>query len=185
MVAKYSIDLQRILLAIEQRIAVAESLTGGHLQAIISSVSGSSEYFDGGVTAYNIEQKVSLLNVARDHATSVNGVSERVAEEMAAGVREMFGSFVGLSTTGYAESSPEWKIDAPFAYYAINLGGWITTGRIEGGSRSRVAVQTYVAETVVRRLIEAFDRLEHLEQVPEELAVVRQRLRTCPFVMPR
>ncbi|MFN5560840.1 MAG: CinA family protein, partial [Opitutaceae bacterium] len=36
-------------------LAVAESLTGGRLQARVTAESGSSAYFLGGVTAYTIE----------------------------------------------------------------------------------------------------------------------------------
>ncbi len=174
MVSKWSLELKEILLAIDQTIAVSESLTGGNLQSIITSVSGSSDYFDGGVTVYNIDQKVKLLGVDREHAAVVNCVSQRTAEEMAAGVRKLFGSFVGLSTTGYSEPWPDGGVDAPFAFYAINIGGWKTAGRIEGGDRSRVAVQEFVAETVMQKLIESFGHLKQLESVPGLETVQRQ-----------
>lgn len=179
MVSKWSSELKRILLAIDRTISVAESLTGGNLQAIITSVSGSSDYFDGGVTAYNIDQKAKLLGVDREHAATVNCVSQRVSEEMAVGVRRLFGSFVGLSTTGYAEPSPAGGIDAPFAYYAIDIGGWMTAGRIEGGDRERVAVQELVADTVMRKLVEAFLHLSQRDTAPDGLETIHSPLRDC------
>jgi nicotinamide-nucleotide amidase len=162
MVSRWSLELKRILVAMNRTISVAESLTGGHLQATITSVSGASDYFDGGVTAYSIDHKVALLGVDREHAVAVHCVSERVAEEMAAGVRRLFGSFVGLSTTGYAEPWPEGGVEAPFAFYAININGWATGGRIDCGSRTRVDVQHYVAETVLEKLLTAFGRQGYL-----------------------
>lgn len=177
MSSKPARDLKEILLAIDKTICVAESLTGGNLQAMITSVSGSSDYFDGGVTAYNIHQKVNLLGVDREHADSVNCVSQRVADEMAAGVRRLFGSSIGLATTGYAEPWPAGSVETPFAFFAINIGGWTTGDRIEGGDRPRVEVQGFVADTVMHRLIEAFGDLKRLEPAPDGLEEVQRQLR--------
>ena len=95
--------LADILRRTETSIAVAESLTSGHLQANLGRVSGSSAYFLGGITAYNIAVKADLLGVDRTHAAEVDCVSQRVAREMAAGVQKLFSSDIGIATTGYAE----------------------------------------------------------------------------------
>jgi nicotinamide mononucleotide (NMN) deamidase PncC len=44
-------------------LAVAESVTAGHVQSRVAAVSGASGFFLGGVTAYSLEQKVKLLGV--------------------------------------------------------------------------------------------------------------------------
>jgi nicotinamide-nucleotide amidase len=98
-------------------VCTAESVTAGHLQALIAAASGASLYFQGGVTAYNIEKKVRLLRVDRMHAASVNCVSAQVASEMARGACSLFGAPIGIATTGYAESSND--IPSPFAHLAI------------------------------------------------------------------
>ena len=95
-------------------LAVAESLTCGHLQARVGAVSGASEYFLGGVTAYSLEQKMKLLGVERAAAEPVNSVSAAVAEQMARGVCALFGADVAVATTGYAEPSVELKVAHPF-----------------------------------------------------------------------
>ena len=64
-------------------LAVAESLTAGHVQARIAAVSGASAYFLGGVTAYALAQKVALLGVDRAAAERVNCVSADVARQTA------------------------------------------------------------------------------------------------------
>ena len=46
-------------------LAVAESLTGGRVQARITAISGASEFFLGGMTAYSLDQKVRHLGVSR------------------------------------------------------------------------------------------------------------------------
>lgn len=146
-------ELKIQLLQTGHKIAVAESLTGGHLQATITSVSGASEYFLGGLTAYNIDQKVNLLGVDREHAASVNCVSQQVATEMAAGVRKMFGSDISIATTGYAEAWPEGDIEKPFAWYAINICGNVQSNRIEPAAVDRQQVQDFVARSVLDKLI--------------------------------
>ena len=100
-------------------LAVAESVTCGLVQARIGAVSGASEYFLGGVTAYSLEQKVKLLGVDRAHAKRVNCVSREVAEQMARGACALFGSDLAVATTGYAEPSPAHGIEAPFAWWAL------------------------------------------------------------------
>jgi nicotinamide-nucleotide amidase len=92
----------RLLSERELWVACAESLTGGGLAARITSVQDASKYFAGGAVTYAPDAKRSVLGVSsetiRDHGT----VSEECALEMARGVRNAFGSDVGLSTTGVA-----------------------------------------------------------------------------------
>lgn len=82
-------------------VSTAESVTGGRLQAYFTMIAGSSDVFLGGITAYDIENKVSQLGVTREEAEKVNCVSESVAKEMACGAEKMFGAHVNISTTGY------------------------------------------------------------------------------------
>jgi len=66
-------------------VAVAESLTAGKIQDALASVSGSSAYFLGGITAYQLDTKVKFLGVDRDLAVECGCVSEAVASQMATG----------------------------------------------------------------------------------------------------
>ena len=137
-------------------IAVAESLTAGNLQALIAAVSGASRYFFGGVTTYNIDQKVALLGVDRAVAAPVNCVSEAVACQMAAGVRRLTGADVGIATTGYAEAWGD--ITTPMAWIAVDVGGVITTVRVEAPGRDRRAVQLHIAETALALALESLQK---------------------------
>ena len=78
-------------------LAVAESLTGGLVQERLAEVPGASDWFAGGVVAYDSAVKRKLLGVPDGPV-----VSEAAAEQMARGVRELLGADVGLSTTGVA-----------------------------------------------------------------------------------
>lgn len=83
-------------------IAVAESCTGGLLGSRITDVPGSSEYFLGGVIAYQNEVKESLLHVPQDVIASHGAVSAQTVEAMASGCRELFKCDIAVSITGIA-----------------------------------------------------------------------------------
>jgi nicotinamide-nucleotide amidase len=84
------------------KLAVAESCTGGMLGERITSIPGSSDVFLGGVIAYDNEVKVGSLGVRREDIERHGAVSEEVALQMAAGVREKMGADVGVAVTGIA-----------------------------------------------------------------------------------
>ena len=139
-------------------LAVAESLTAGHVQAQVASVSGASDYFLGGVTAYSLDEKVKLLGVNRTHARAVDCVSQRVVVEMAAGVVKLFNADLGVATTGYAEPAPKQKVKLPQAWWALchrYRGGaaMILSGFVEVLDADRITVQTRVAEVVLGELV--------------------------------
>jgi len=100
-------------------LGVAESLTGGHLQARVAAESGASAYFMGGVTAYTIARKVDLLGVNRAKAKACNGVSGEVARQMARGACKLMKCNLGVSTTGYAEPDLLNGVPAPKAHWAV------------------------------------------------------------------
>ncbi len=139
-------------------LAVAESLTSGRLQARIGAVSGASEFFLGGVTAYTLDGKVRHLGVDRAEASAVNGVSGRVAEQMARGACVLFGSDLGVATTGYAEASAEWNVAEPFAWWGLarrQPGGdfAVASGRVDCPGMSRVDAQERVAGAALDALV--------------------------------
>jgi nicotinamide-nucleotide amidase len=92
----------RLLSERKQTIAVAESCTGGLIGAKITSVSGSSGYFERGVITYSNHAKTQLLNVPREMIERHGAVSEQVAILMAEGMRKLARTDYGLSVTGVA-----------------------------------------------------------------------------------
>ena len=152
--------LKEHLTRLGKTICAAESLTAGNLCATIASASGSSSYFEGGVVAYNLVQKVNLLGVDEQHARANNCVSARVAQEMALGVRNRFNANIALATTGYAERSPENMVESPFAFFAIDIDGEVTTGQICGEGLGRVDMQEFVVKEVLDAAIERLVQLQ-------------------------
>lgn len=83
-------------------LAVAESCTGGKLGDMITEVSGSSDYFVGGVISYSDAVKVGLLGVDKAVIGAKGAVSDEVALMMAEGVRRRLGADIGIGITGIA-----------------------------------------------------------------------------------
>jgi nicotinamide-nucleotide amidase len=83
-------------------VAVAESCTGGLVGSLLTDVPGSSDYFDRSLVTYSYDAKLTTLAVSRESLDTHGAVSEPVAREMAAGVRDVAGTTWGLATTGIA-----------------------------------------------------------------------------------
>jgi nicotinamide-nucleotide amidase len=88
-----------------ETLSVAESCTGGGLGEMITTVSGSSEYFWGGAIAYDNRVKINLLGVNAEDLEQFGAVSPVVAEQMALGIKKRLGTSWGLSITGIAGPS--------------------------------------------------------------------------------
>lgn len=83
-------------------VATAESCTGGSIAARITSVAGSSAYFKGSVVAYDNHVKNIVLGVSEEALKKYGAVSEEVAKQMAAGVKNLLSTDYAIATTGIA-----------------------------------------------------------------------------------
>lgn len=84
------------------KLATAESCTGGLISDKLTNISGSSEYFQGGIVAYSYEAKVALLNVSWDTLRAHGAVSKEIVIEMARGARTALGTDIAVSVSGIA-----------------------------------------------------------------------------------
>jgi nicotinamide-nucleotide amidase len=91
-----------LLLEKKATLSCAESCTGGYLSHLITSISGSSQYFRGSVVCYDTLVKIDTLGVPEELIQRHAVVSEEVAKSMAENVRRKLNSTYGLSTTGIA-----------------------------------------------------------------------------------
>ena len=71
---------------------------------LITTVSGSSEYFLGGVISYDPSVKTKVLGVETRTIENQGIISSAVAAEMARGARTLTGSTYSVSTTGWADA---------------------------------------------------------------------------------
>jgi PncC family amidohydrolase len=86
----------------EWTLSVAESCTGGLICDRITDITGSSDYFKGGMVTYSNESKAKHLEMTLNYIKRYGAVSPQVARKMGQGVRKAFGTTFGLSTTGVA-----------------------------------------------------------------------------------
>lgn len=114
-------DLVRELTARGQTVAVAESLTGGLVAQRLTSVPGASAVVRGAVVAYATDLKASVLGVDEGLLAAGGAVQAAVAEQMAAGVRDLCNATWGLATTGVA--GPEPQDDAPVGTVFVAVAG--------------------------------------------------------------
>lgn len=150
------------ILAIEKNltVSVAESLTSGNIQSMLTSVSGSSKFFVGGITTYNIDQKVNLLDVRRHEAEKCDCVSPNIANQMAVGCLDMFSTDLSIGITGYSEPYEEKNIESPFCYYAIGYKGTvIENDKITSISNDRNINRQLFAHRVIQKL---YDKMMEL-----------------------
>jgi len=101
-------------------IGTVESATGGLIAARLTSVSGASVHFKGGIVAYQNELKIRLAGVKYETLLSYGAVSAQVAEQMAAGGRKALGVDICLSDTGIAGPGGE-TTGKPVGLFYIGL----------------------------------------------------------------
>jgi nicotinamide-nucleotide amidase len=83
-------------------LGVVESATGGLISHILTGVPGSSDYYQGSVTSYSNEVKISVIGVKAATLKKYGAVSPQVAAEMAAGGKKLLAVDICLADTGIA-----------------------------------------------------------------------------------
>ena len=100
--AKRNLSAKVLTLLAGKRLATAESLTGGGIGQAITSVSGASAVFAGGIISYTNEVKHKVLGVPVETLNTCGAVSAPVAKAMAEGARRVIGADVAVAVTGLA-----------------------------------------------------------------------------------
>ncbi len=119
-------------------LSIAESCTGGLVCDRITNVSGSSDYFMGGMVTYSNESKAEHLGIPSVIIKRYGAVSSQVARKMARGVRKAFHTTFGLSTTGVAGPTGGTKrspIGRVFIGFADGKTVWVKKEDLKGSRR--------------------------------------------------
>ena len=95
-------NLQQLCIEKGVSVAVAESCTAGLIASKLTTLSGSSSYFKGGIVAYNNEIKTKILGVSQSIIDEKTEVSAEVVRQMAKSVLEKFDTDFAIATSGYA-----------------------------------------------------------------------------------
>ncbi len=127
-------EVGRLLMAQGRTLAIAESLTGGLVASRVVNVPGSSDWFKGGVVAYDSQVKFDVLDVPEGPV-----VSETAAKEMADGVRRLLKADVGISTTGVAGPAEQEGQPPGTVWLGLAVGDEVGARRLRlPGDRDRV-----------------------------------------------
>jgi len=135
-------------------ISVSESCTGGELSRLVTSNTGSSKYFIGGIVCYATEKKIDILKVNPATIEYFTVVSEQVASEMAKGGQNLFKTDISVSTTGVAgPGKGEDGKDVGTVYYTIRIGDEETTSKLFLPHLERIDFMHFVSQKVLQDIV--------------------------------
>jgi nicotinamide-nucleotide amidase len=124
--ARLARRVARRFLAAGERLATAESCTGGFIAKVLTDVAGSSDWFESGVVCYSNAAKTRQLGVARALIARRGAVSEAVARAMAGGALRKTGAGRAVAVTGIAGPSgavPGKPVGTVWFAFAARAGG--------------------------------------------------------------
>ncbi len=136
-------------------LAAAESCTGGLVSELMTAISGSSRYFQGGAVVYSNEAKTALLDVDASLIERHGAVSREVAVAMAEGARARLKSDLALSITGIAGptgGTPEKPVG--LVHYAVaSANGVSHRQKVFIGDREQVRLRAAFAALALTRAV--------------------------------
>jgi nicotinamide-nucleotide amidase len=139
-------------------LATAESCTGGWVAQAVTSVAGSSDWFERGFVTYSDAAKQEMLGVSARTLAAHGAVSEETAREMATGALAHSRAQVALAITGIAGpggGSPEKPLGMVCFAWAVADGIISAQTRHFKGNRESVRRQSVVA--ALQRVLELLD----------------------------
>jgi PncC family amidohydrolase len=125
-------------------LSTAESCTGGLISGAITSLAGSSQFFEGSVIAYSNNVKINVLGVNESTISTFGAVSSQTVEEMAKGVCSLLITDCSISVSGIAGPGGG-TIDKPvgLVYIGIKVHDTVTSYKhIFYGNRHQVRMST-------------------------------------------
>lgn len=124
------------------RLSVAESCTGGLISHYLTTLAGSSRFFEAGVITYSVSSKENILGVSSETIASHGVISSETAKEMAEKMRLLTRTDYALSTTG-------------------NLGPEVLEGKERGLVYAGISKE---GKTIVKELRLTGERLQNKEE---------------------
>ncbi len=146
--------LHDLLIKKNLTISTAESCTGGELAHLITSVSGCSNYFLGGIVAYDYHKKIDILKVSEETIMNKTVVSEDVAKEMSFGCQNLFKTDIAVSTTGVAgPKMDDFNNEVGLVYYSIRINDFEKTFKLFLPHLDRKDFMNFVSMKVLQDVI--------------------------------
>lgn len=131
-----------------QMLATAESCTGGAIAQALTSVPGSSRWFDRGFVAYSNPSKQQMLGVNEATLEAFGAVSEAAVREMALGALGRSDAQVSVAVSGIAGpegGTPEKPVGTVWLAWAIQDGGTRARRYHFPGDRAEIRQQAVIA----------------------------------------
>lgn len=125
-------------------LATAESCTGGGIAQLVTSVAGSSAWFDRGFVTYSNLSKQQMLGVQESTLIAYGAVSESVVREMAEGALNNSAAQVALAVSGIAGpdgGTPEKPVGTVWFAWALATGTTTAARHHFSGNRDEVRAQ--------------------------------------------
>lgn len=144
----------QLLLEEKKTIAFAESCTGGNVQHKITTVAGSSAYFQGGVVAYHNDFKRDVIDVNQATLDAHGAVSEETVIEMAEGVRKRFNADIGAATSGIAGpggGTPEKPVGTVWIAYTDGVNSIAKKLQLTKNRKLNIEISTIAVLNLVRK----------------------------------
>lgn len=146
--------LSELLIDKNLTLSVSESCTGGKLAKLVTSVTGSSKYFLGGIVTYATDKKIEILKVNPKTVEEFTVVSEQVASEMAKGCQDLFKTDISVSTTGVAgPGKGEDGKDVGTVFYTIRIGNEEVTSKLFLPHLERTDFMHFVSQKVLQDIV--------------------------------
>lgn len=145
-----------LLLKKNMSVSVAESMTGGLLSQKLTSISGSSKYFMGGVIVYSNYAKEKILNVPFSLIEKYGAISKESAESLAGNIAELFKTDIGLSVIGNAGPTVQEKKPIGLVYIGICLKNSMSVFEINlSGDRREIRAKS--CDEILKLLLEKLE----------------------------
>lgn len=113
-------ELVELLTTRGETVATAESLTGGLVAALLTSVPGSSAVVRGGLVVYATPLKHELAAVDDELLAEHGPVHPDVAAQLADGARVVCGATWGIGLTGVAGPDPQDGIEPGVVHIGVS-----------------------------------------------------------------
>ena len=145
-------------------IFLAESCTGGMISSKLTSLSGSSDFFEGSVVSYSNHIKNRILKVPNSIIDKYGAVSHQTAMSMVKGLKNISKSEILVSVTGVAgPSGGSAKTPVGCVYFGLGIKiknkYHFTTIKKNFRKRSRQNIQEKSTEFILKEIIKNLQKI--------------------------
>lgn len=146
------------------KVAVAESVSAGIIQALLSTMKEAGLFYTGGITTYCCEMKAKLLDIPLQKCKDTNGVDPDITNSMAKNICSLFDAGLGIALTGYASPIPEEDIYEKIAYGSIYFqGNLICSEKFSSDKQEQINVQEDFAKQLIQACSKCLTEYSALE----------------------